>query len=535
MTPMNTPLAQSAHDSEEAKSLEDSSLPIRSRKRKSGAIGLGRAIGSYGFALLSIAIALSSTLLLQRFFPYPFLFFAAVMASAWFGGMAPGLFAVVISTIAVDYFFIPPFHSLAVNATDGSYFAAFVASALVASWVSSSRRETEEALKDARDQLEARVAQRTAELQKSNEGLQERERQLRLLTEVIPQQIWSAAPNGFVDYCNQRLLDYVGRSIAEMQGARFMETIHSEDLESFRESWHRALSTGKQLEGQWRVRGADGHYRTFFTRAVALEGVGGETVRWYATNTDIEEREKAERALLQTQAEVAHLSQALTIGELTASIAHEVDQPLTAIVTYGDACLEWLSANPPNVEEARQAAKRVVQDGTRAGTILNRIRALFKKESPAKQLFDINDLIRDLAVFVREQALRQGIAMRMELSSGLPKVRADRVQLEQVVLNLVMNAMDAMRDQTSPPKEVVISSRRESQTNILIIVEDSGPGLNPEIAEKIFSPFFTTKPQGTGMGLSISRSIVESHGGRLWSVPRPSGGGIFQFTIPISS
>lgn len=125
--------------------------------------------------------------------------------------------------------------------------------------------------------------------------------------------------------------------------------------------------------------------------------------------------------------------------------------------------------------------------------------------------------------------------MRMELSSVLPKVRADRVQLEQVVLNLVMNAMDAMRDQTSPPKEVVISSRRESQTNILIIVEDSGPGLNPEIAEKIFSPFFTTKPQGTGMGLSISRSIVESHGGRLWSVPRPSGGGIFQFTIPISS
>jgi len=495
------------------------------------------SIWGYGLAFASVGVALVSTLLLQDFFPYPFLFlfFAAVMSSAWFGGTGPGLFAVVTSTVAVDYFFVPPFHSLAVNTTDGMYFAAFIACSLVASWVSSSRKETEDALKEARDQLEVRVAERTAELQNSNEGLRERERQLRLLTEVIPQQIWSATPDGFVDYCNQRLLDYVGRTIGEMQGASFMETIYGEDLDDFREAWRRALSAGKPFEGQWRVRGADENYRTFFTRGVPLQDDAGRTIRWYATNTDIEERKKAEQALLRTQAELAHLSRFLTIGELTASIAHEVHQPLTAIVAYGHASLEWLSAKPPNVEEARQAAKRVIQDGTRAGAVLHRIRALFKKEGPAKNWLNVNDLIRDLTAFAREEAARLGIGFRIELAPDLPKVKADRVQLEQVVLNLVMNAIDAMSLLTDSPREVVISSRKDGPTAILVIVEDCGRGVIPEIAEKIFEPFFTTKPQGIGMGLSISRSIVESHGGRLWAGPRPSGGAIFQFTIPVGS
>lgn len=457
------------------------------------------------------------------------------MACAWFGGTAPGMFAVVASTLAVDYYFMPPFHSLAVNTTDVVNFAAFIICALVSSWVSSTRKDTEDVLKDARDRLEVRVAERTAELEKSNEGLREREHQLRLLTEVIPQQIWSASPNGFIDYCNRRLLDYVGRTIAEIQGANFMGTIHEQDLENFNETWRSALLDGKAFEGQWRFRSSDGNYRTFFTRGVPLQDKTGKTIRWYATNTDIEEREKAEQALWQMRGELARLSRFLTMGELTASIAHEVDQPLTAIVTYGHAALEWLSANPPNVPEARQAAQRVIQDGTRAGAVLHRIRALFRKETPSKQWINLNDLIREMAKFVCDEAARLGISIRMDLAPNLTAVRGDRVQLEQVILNLVMNAMDSMRSPNGRPKEITITSREKGPMEILVAIEDCGDGVSPDIASRILDPFFTTKAQGTGMGLSISRSIVESHGGRLWAGARASGGAIFQFTISINS
>ncbi len=490
----------------------------------------------YSTALLSVSVALGFTVLVQRFFPYPFLFlfFAAVMTSAWFGGPAPGSFAVLLSTIAVDYFFVPPFYSFSINATEVSYFIAFIVCALVASWVSSFKKNGEEALKEARDRLELRVAERTADLQRSNGELRESEHQLRLLTEVIPQQIWSGTPDGSIDYCNQRLLDYVGRTIAEVRGERFTEMIHPEDRNSFRESWQRALATGEPFEGEWRVCGADGQYRSFFTRGVPLQDANRQTLRWYGTSTDMEEHRLAEQALMRTQAELAHLSRFLTMGELTASIAHEVTQPLTAVVTYGHACLEWLSVEPPSFFEARQAAERIIQDGTRAGAVLGRIRALFKKEPPAKDCLDMNEVIQDLAVFLRDEANRRGITLQKDLAHDLPRVVGDRIQLQQVVLNLVINGMDAVSNVTGS-RELRIVSREHGTQEILIAVEDSGSGLSPEIVGKIFNPFFTTKPQGIGMGLSISRSIIESHRGRLWATPAPSRGAIFQFTIPIAS
>jgi PAS domain S-box-containing protein len=488
--------------------------------------------------LFSVTLALVLSLFLQRFFLYPFLFlfFASVMGSAWFGGAVSGLVAVLLSTLAVDFFFVRPFNSFAVSATDASYFAAFVACSLAASWVSSSKRNSEEALKEARDRLEVRVAQRTAALERSNAELRESEHQLRLLTEAIPQQIWSATPDGSIDYCNQRLLEYAGRAMEEMQGERFIETIHPEDREGFRQNWRGALPNGKPFEGEWRVRGADGQYRTFFTRSVPLRRAGGgKPLRWYGTNTAMEKRKEAEQALMSTQAELARLSRVLTMGELTASIAHEVNQPLTAVVTNGHACLEWLSGNAPNLGEARQAAERIIQDGTRAGTVLSSIRALFKKETPAKDWLDMNEVIRELTVFLRDEAMRHHIVLRADLAPDVPKVTGDRVQLQQVVLNLVMNGIEAMRGTNSGPKELRICTRKDSLEGVLVQVEDSGTGICPDIAGKIFDPFFTTKPQGIGMGLSISRSIVESHEGSLWASPRPSGGAIFQFTVPIES
>jgi len=312
-----------------------------------------------------------------------------------------------------------------------------------------------------------------------------------------------------------------------------METIHAEDRESFRRFWQEALSTGKPFEGEWRVRGADGEYRWFFTRGVPLQDREQKTLRWYGTNTDIEERHKAEGALMKTQAELAYLSRVLSMGELTASIAHEINQPLAAVVAHGHACQGWLSADPPNLEKARQTTERIIQDGTRAGAVLGRIRALFKKEPPAKDWLDMNEVIQDLAIFLRDEAARRRVSIRTELASGLPKVKGDRVQLQQVVLNLIMNGMDAMTATAGRAKELLIRSGKENSTEIMVRIEDCGVGLNSETAEKIFDPFFTTKPQGIGMGLTISRSIVESHRGRLWATPRPSGGAVFQFTIPI--
>jgi signal transduction histidine kinase len=284
-------------------------------------------IAGYGIALLSVSAAFVSTMLLQHLFPYPFLFlfFGAVMASAWFGGTAAGLFAVLVSTAVVAYYFVPPFYSWTISAAAEAYFVSFVVCALVASWVSSSKKNSEEALREARDQLEIRVSERTAELMK-------------------------------------------------------------------------------------------------------------------------------------TQAELAHLSRVLSMGELTASIAHELSQPLTAVVAHGNACVEWLSSAPPNLEKARQTAERIVQDGTRAGAVLSRIRALFKKEAPAKDWFDLNEAIHELTIFLRDEAMRHHISIRTDLAPDLPKIKADRVQVQQVVLNLMMtqelpSVQPVLTAKTKPPRD----------------------------------------------------------------------------------
>jgi PAS domain S-box-containing protein len=484
-----------------------------------------------------VSLSLGATLFLQHLFPYPFLFlfFGAVIASAWFGGMGAGLFAVLLSTVAVDYFFVPPFYSFAINTTEEAYFAAFVICALAASWASSSKKRSEEALLETRDQLEMRVAERTAELEESNTELRRREHQLHLVTETIPQQLWSGTADGSIDYCNQRLLNYVGRTVDEMKGEAFLETIHPDDRENFRRLWQDALSTGKPFEGEWRVRGADGQYRWFFTRGVPLRDQEQKTLRWYGTNTDIEELHKAEEALLKTQGELAYLSRVLSMGELAASIAHEINQPLAAVVAHGHASLGWLSANPPNVGRALETTERIIQDGTRAGAVLGRIRALFKREATAHEWLDMNELIQELAGSLRGEAKRRRISIKTMLTSRLPKIRGDRVQLQQVVLNLMMNGMDAMSAVTGRNKELLVTSGKEDSNTIMVRVEDSGTGITPDMTEKIFEPFFTTKPQGIGMGLAISRSIVESHQGRLWATPRPGGGATLHLTIPISS
>jgi C4-dicarboxylate-specific signal transduction histidine kinase len=361
---------------------------------------------------LFVTTALIWTSLVQHLFPHPFLFlfFAAVTISAWLGGTGPGLFAVLLSTLAVDYFFIPPLGSFAVKAPDVAYFSAFVLSALAGSWVSSSQRKSREELRAAHDQLEIHVAERTAELERANADLREREHQLRM---------------------------------------------------------------------------------------------------------------------------IEHLSRVLTVGELTASIAHEVNQPIAAVVTYGHACLEWLTQSPPNLDEARHAAEKIIKDGSRAGAVIGRIRSLYKKEPSSRELLDINEVIQDLLAFLREETARDNVALHTDFESKLPKVEGDRVQLQQVLQNLVANGVDAMRASTGRTRALWITTAKEPSGEVTVKVTDSGVGLSQEVSDRIFQPFFTTKPQGIGLGLSISRSIIESHGGHLSASQNPDGGAIFQFTLPI--
>jgi C4-dicarboxylate-specific signal transduction histidine kinase len=239
-----------------------------------------------------------------------------------------------------------------------------------------------------------------------------------------------------------------------------------------------------------------------------------------------EERER----LRQLQADLAHINRVTTMGELTASLAHEVNQPIAAAVTDANTCLRWLNRDQPDVEEARQAASRIVKDASRAGEIISRIRLLFKKGAAQRELVDVNEVIREMIVLLHGEATRYSVSIQTELAD-LPQVMADRVQLQQVLMNLMINGIDAMKD-ADGTRELIIRSQQAEDGQLVLSISDTGVGLPPQQADQIFSAFFTTKPQGTGMGLRISRSIVESHGGRLWATDNSQRGASFYIILP---
>ena len=243
------------------------------------------------------------------------------------------------------------------------------------------------------------------------------------------------------------------------------------------------------------------------------------------------EQKRIEEALRQARADLAHVNRVTTMGELTASLAHEVNQPIAAAVANAHACLNWLAGDTPNLEEARASAMSIVEDGTRAADIISRIRLLFTKASPQRELVDVNDVIREMIALLRSEVTRYSISVRTELEAHLPQVLGDRVQLQQVMMNLIVNGIDAMKD-VDGTRELAIASRRAEHEQLMVCVSDTGVGLPPAQADQIFYAFFTTKPHGTGMGLSISRSIVESHRGRLTAADNSPRGATFQIILP---
>jgi C4-dicarboxylate-specific signal transduction histidine kinase len=376
----------------------------------------------YAIAIAFTSVALMLSIALQGPFGNPFWFFfaIAVIASTWICGRGPGWLAVGFSSIAVLYFFIPPYRAWNVKPRDIPFFCTFVLCQVVANWLISWRRETEEALRRGRDELEIRVAKRTLELKNANDAL-----------------------------VNQ-----------------------------------------------------------------------------------MAEQRRTEEALQVTRTELARVSRITTVGELTASIAHEVNQPLAAVVANADACVAWLSRDVPDLVEARAAAERATHGATRASEVIVRIRSLINKSTPEKAQVQINRIIEETAALTSRQAATNGVALSLELAPDLPTVLGDSIQLQQVILNLMMNGIEAMSGVADRPRRLTIRSGAQESQQVLVSVQDSGVGVSVENMPRLFEPFFTTRTKGMGMGLPISRSIIEAHGGRLWAESDGTHGTTFQFTLP---
>jgi C4-dicarboxylate-specific signal transduction histidine kinase len=288
----------------------------------------------------------------------------------------------------------------------------------------------------------------------------------------------------------------------------------------------RATGTCDVFEKEYFRR--DGSRVPTLVGAAAVDGPGSQAVAFVLDLTERKRAEEEHERLRQVQDDLTYMSRVATIGELAASLAHEIKQPIAAAVTNARTCVRWLERETPNLAEATEAASRTVDAAMRASDIVDRVRSLYTRGTPHRELLDVNDMIQEMVALLQHEASRHAVAIRTELAERLPDIFADRVQVQQVLMNLMLNGIEAMND---APGELVISSQRTDDGRLLISVNDSGVGIPPEQAERIFEAFFTTKPRGTGMGLSISRTIVESHGGRLWASANSTRGATFQFTL----
>jgi PAS domain S-box-containing protein len=371
---------------------------------------------------------------------------------------------------------------------------------------------------------------------RTEEALRERERHLQQLVETLPGLIYCASSDGKHIYRSRRLREYLGDGVEDdisveqsQPGSAFESLIHPDDLPATKEQYDRSLTTGEPYSLRHRLRRFDGVYRWVENRASAMRNDRGEIVQWNGICLDVEDQIRAQEELIRAQEQLARSSQAASLAELSASIAHEVNQPLSAVINYSSACQSWLTAAPPNIERAQRSLDRILKSANSAADVVSRIRALFKQSTDQRNSTELAAVVRQARDLVSEEAGRRRIRTVVEVESGLQPAAFDRVQIQQVLINLMRNGMDAMASlQNDRVLEIRVFREREM---VRVEVRDKGPGV--EFPDKIFEPFFTTKGQGMGMGLAISRSIVESHGGQLWTETNKPRGANFVFTLPL--
>jgi PAS domain S-box-containing protein len=467
----------------------------------------------YGLAVVLAVIAL----FLRAILPVPEgtsvyqIPLVAVVLSAWFGGRVPGLLASLICTLGVVYLFVPPYGwDIDPNQVVGV--AIFVALCVFLVEFSAGRQRVERTLEDS-------------------------EQRLRLMAETVPEMLWSVSVlPARACYVTPRYEQMWGRPLAELprKPDAWIDAVHPQQREEVRSAWTQWLAgeAGEWLDLTFRIVRPDGEARWIHNRGTLIRDGRGRPLRGSGIAADVTEERRAHEALAKAQSELARVSRIVTTGELTASIAHEVNQPLAAIVANAAACMSWLAAQPAETGRVRSALERIVDDGQRASLVIARIRALFDRQPPRKAPVDMNATIADVMALTQQQLRASGVVPATMLSKDLPPVLGDSVQLQQVLLNLIVNAVEAMNSVTDRPRQLEIASRVDGGQAVVVEVRDSGPGPAWEHADEWFEAFYTTKAEGLGIGLSISRSIVEAHGGRLWAERNAPHGAIFRFTLP---
>jgi two-component system, LuxR family, sensor kinase FixL len=462
----------------------------------------GIALASVTMACFSLGLDLATT---------AFAYMIVIVLLSLIGSFYVSAVFSIIAVAALNYFFAPPIFNFRVDEPQDAVLviAFLLTSLMVTGLVRKARSQTEAAL-DAEAALREQAS----------------------LLNLTHDSIFVRDMNDVITYWNHGAEELYGWTVEEVVRKRvtthqLLKTVFPAPLDKIEAE---LLRTGR-WEGELVHTKADGTQVVVASRWSLLRDERQRPLTVLETNNDVTNRKQAEEALRQAQADLAHVSRVTTMGELAASLAHEVNQPIAAAVTNADACLRWLAGDTPDLEEARTAAMRIMKDGTRASEIINRIHLFFKKSTPVREPVDVNGVIREMIVLLRTEMARNSISVRTELAADVPEVIGDRVQLQQVMLNLIMNSIAAMKD-VDGKRELAIKAQRAEDEELMVCVRDTGVGLPPQQADKVFDAFFTTKLDGTGMGLSISRSIIESHGGRLWAADNCPRGACFHFILP---